>query len=296
MAPPVQAAAQVSGASVRGAELGSPALSFVPGRVEGGDYHFAIGTAGSCTLVLQTVVLALLYAKQPSTVRITGGTHNVMAPPLQFLQRAYLPLLARMGARIDIALLRHGFYPAGGGEVLATITPCAGLGQLALMERGSRIAGYADALVAGLAPGVGARELDCIAAGMDWRGPQLRLHRLASEEGPGNAVLITPEHEHVTEVFAGFGARTVRAEAVAQEAIDQARAYMESNAAVGEHLADQLMLPMALAGGGSFTASTVSSHAKTNADVIARFLPVIINFEAGTGRYICVVKSTCQAG
>jgi RNA 3'-terminal phosphate cyclase (ATP) len=184
----------------------------------------------------------------------------------------------------------------GGGEVVATVTPCAGLGQLALMERGSRIAGYADALVAGLAPGVGARELDCIAAGMDWRGPQLRLHRLASEEGPGNAVLITPEHEHVTEVFAGFGARTVRAEAVAQEAIDQARAYMESNAAVGEHLADQLMLPMALAGGGSFTASTVSSHAKTNADVIARFLPVIINFEAGTGRYICVVKSTCQAG
>jgi RNA 3'-terminal phosphate cyclase (ATP) len=94
----VQAAAQVSGASVTGAELGSSELSFTPGPIQGGDYHFAIGSAGNCALVLQTVVLALLHAQQPSTVRIGGGAHNTMAPPLQFLQRAYLPLLAHMGA------------------------------------------------------------------------------------------------------------------------------------------------------------------------------------------------------
>ena len=265
----VQAAAQISGAGVTGAERGSSALSFVPGRIKGGDYHFAIGTAGSCTLVLQTVVLALLYAEQPSTVRITGGTHNVMAPPVHFLQQAYLPLLARMGAQIDIALLRHGFYPAGAGEVVATVKPCTQLEKLALMDRGAHIAGYADALVAGLVPNVGVRQLDCVGAAMEWSGAQLRLHRLSAEQGPGNAVLITLEHEHVTEVFAGFGAKAVRAESVAQEAIDQARAYAESGAAVGEYLADQLILPMALAGAGNFTASTVSSHAKTNADVIS---------------------------
>ena len=292
----VQAAARISGARVTGAELGSSELSFVPGRIKGGDYHFAIGSAGSCTLVLQTVVLALLYAEQSSTVRITGGTHNVMAPPVQFLQQAYLPLLARMGAHIDITLLRHGFYPAGGGEVVATVRPCAQLKKLALMERGAYIAGYADALVAGLAPNVGVRELDCIGAAMEWSGSQLRLHRLPGEQGPGNAVLITLEHAYVTEVFAGFGAKAVRAESVAQEAIDQARAYVESGGAVGEHLADQLMLPMALARGGSFTASIVSSHAKTNADVISRFLPVVIDFTPERGRTTCVVKSTCQAG
>ena len=292
----VQAAAQVSGARVTGAELGSSALSFAPGRIQGGDYHFAIGTAGSCTLVLQTVVLALLYAKQPSTVHISGGTHNVMAPPVQFLQQAYLPLLSRMGAEVDIALLRYGFYPAGGGEVVATVKPCAQWKQIALMERGSRVAGVADAFVAGLVPHVGLRELDCIRAALGWNEEQLRMHRLPGEQGPGNAVLITLEHEYVTEVFAGFGAKAVRSETVAQEAIDQARAYMESSAAIGEHLADQLMLPMALAGGGSFTASTISSHAKTNADVISQFLPVVIDFRAGEGRFTCVVKSTCQAG
>jgi RNA 3'-terminal phosphate cyclase (ATP) len=291
----VQAAAQVSGAGVTGAGLGSSELSFRPGSIKGGDYHFAIGSAGSCTLVLQTVVLALLHAQQPSTVRIGGGTHNTMAPPVQFLQRAYLPLLARMGADVDIELTRYGFYPAGGGEVVATVRPCAQLRPLSLMERGTYVAGHADAFVAGLPPSVGTRELSCISDAMKWNTRQLHMRRLPAEQGPGNAVLITLEYEHVTEVCAGFGARAVRAEAVAQEAIAQAKAYMESDAAAGEHLADQLLLPMALAGGGRFTASTVSSHTETNAAVIARFLPVVIDFERGEGRNTCVVKSPCQA-
>jgi RNA 3'-terminal phosphate cyclase (ATP) len=290
----VQAAAQVCGARVTGADLGSSELSFTPGPITGGDYHFAIGSAGSCTLVLQTVVLALLHARQPSTVRISGGTHNTMAPPVQFLQRAYLPLLARMGAEVDITLERYGFYPAGGGEVVASVLPCAQLKPLSLMERGSYVAGHADAFVAGLPQGVAVRELNCIGEAMGWDAAQLHIQRLPGEQGPGNAVLVTLEYEHVTEVCAGFGAKGVPAEVVAQEAVAQAQRYMTSNAAAGEHLADQLMLPMAIAGGGRFTASTISSHAKTNAELIARFLPVSIFFEPGEGRNTCVVKSTCQ--
>lgn len=292
----VQAAAQVSGARVSGAELGSSELHFAPGPVEGGDYHFAIGSAGSCTLVLQTVMPALLYARQPSTIRITGGTHNTMAPPVQFLQQAFLPLLARMGADVGIELKRYGFYPAGGGELVAAVRPCAQLRQLALMERGSYIGGRADALVAGIAPSVGIRELGCIGDALGWGAEQLHLHRLPAEQGPGNAVLITLEYEHVTEVCAGFSAKAVRAEAVAQEAIAQAQAYIKSDGAAGEHLADQLLLPMALAGGGSFTATAISTHTETNAELIAKFLPVDIYFERGEGRHLCVVKSTCQPG
>jgi RNA 3'-terminal phosphate cyclase (ATP) len=241
----VQAAARVSAATVTGAELGSSELRFAPGPVTGGDYEFAIGSAGSCTLVLQTVVLALLYAQQPSTIRIMGGTHNTMAPPVQFLQRVWLPLLARMGAQVHIALKRYGFYPAGGGEVVATVSPCAQLRQFALMERGRFIAAHADAFVAGLSANVGMRELARIGEAMGWDAAQLYLHRLPAEQGPGNAVLMTLVYEHVSEVCAGFGAKSVRAEAVAQEAIAQARDYMASGAAAGEHLADQLMLPMA---------------------------------------------------
>lgn len=291
----VQAAAQVSDAMVTDADVGSQALTFAPKRIKSGDYQFAIGTAGSCTLVLQTILPALLYGDAVSTVRITGGTHNPMAPPVQFLQRAYCRLLREMGATIDIDILRAGFYPAGGGVVLASVAPCSGLRPLELLSRGKRVSGYAESIVAGVPASVARRELECIGAGMGWDEPQLLECSLPAEQGPGNALLITLEHEHVTEVFTAFGEKMVRAEAVAKSVLQEARRYIASNAAVGEHLADQVMLPMALAGGGRYSIERVSQHARTNAEVIARFLPVNITFEAGDRCAICVVQATGRA-
>lgn len=291
----VQAAAEVSGATVTHAQVGSTELSFVPGPVRAGDYEFAIGTAGSCTLVLQTLMLALLHANGPSTVRLSGGTHNAMAPPVQFLQRTYVPLLAAMGAEVTIELLRHGFYPAGGGCVIASIKPCVRWRRLELTAPGRLLSGNAHAFFAGIPASVGLRELATVASAMGWEEGQLHMCQLPREEGPGNALLITLESEAVTEVFASFGAKGISAEAVARQATSEALTYLRSGAAVGEHLADQLMLPMALAGGGRFTASTVSSHATTNAGVIARFLPVAVSFVAGEGAHTCVIESTCQA-
>src|SRR5262245_16670414 len=119
----VKAAAEISGAEVDGAELGSRQVTFRPGRVVPGNYKFAIGTAGSCTLVLQTVLIPLLTASAPSTVTISGGTHNKASPPFDFLERAFLPLLARMGATVQLTLVAHGFYPKGGGSIRVGITP-----------------------------------------------------------------------------------------------------------------------------------------------------------------------------
>ena len=274
----VQAAAAVSDATITHAQVGSTELTFAPGKVKAGDYQFAIGTAGSCTLVLQTLLLALAHAEGPSTVRITGGTHNPMAPPVQFLQRAYCRMLAAMDVHVDISLVRSGFYPAGGGVVMASVEPCTQMKHIALMVPGALRAGYAEAIVAGIPGGVGARELQAVGAGMDWGEPQLLMRGLPGEQGPGNAVLITLEHDHVTEVFSAIGEKMVRAEVVAKKVVQEARAFMASGAAVGEHLADQLLLPMALAGGGRFTAAAVSQHAITNAEVISRFLPVGFTF------------------
>lgn len=290
----VQAAAAVSGASVTGAELGSRTLTFAPRAIKAGDYQFAINSAGSCTLVLQTLVPALLFADGPSTVRVSGGTHNPMAPPVEFLQRAYCPLLAKMGANVELALERAGFYPAGGGVVTASVTPCAQLTPIDLVERGERRDGYAEAIIAGIPGDVGQRELACIGPGMGWSDAQLRMRGLPADQGPGNALLITLEYEHVTEVAVAFGEKAVRSEAVAKAALNEARRYIASGAAVGEHLADQLMLPLALAGGGSFTAASVSQHALTNAQVIERFLPVQFSFasdgEGETARQLIVVS------
>jgi RNA 3'-terminal phosphate cyclase (ATP) len=288
----VQAAAEISGAMVTDADVGSQSLTFVPKQIKSGKYQFAIGTAGSCTLVLQTILPALLYGDSSSTVTITGGTHNPMAPPVQFLQRAYCRVLASMGASVEIEVPRSGFYPAGGGMVVASIAPCAALQPIDLLSRGKRVDGYAESIVAGVPINVAKRELECIGAGMGWAEPQLRVCSLPAEQGPGNALLITLDHEHVTEVFAAFGEKMVRAETVAMTALQEARRYIASNAAVGEHLADQIMLPLALAGGGSFSLERVSQHALTNAEIIARFLPVSIAFEDRDRCSVCIVKAT----
>lgn len=268
----VRAAAEICGAAVQGAEPGSLALSFRPGAIRGGNYAWAIGTAGSCTLVLQTILPALWFADRPSTVVISGGTHNPSAPPADFLIGAWLPLLRRMGVAMEIELLRHGFYPAGGGEIRARVEPVCAWSRLDLTARGVLLGTKATAIVAGLPGDIAQRELAQFARVFGPVEPQIR--GLPAREGPGNALLAELSYENVTEVFTSFGEKGRPSEAIADQVAREAKAYRDSAACLGEHLADQLVLPLALAGAGRFTTTGVSSHLSTNLDVIARFLPV----------------------
>jgi RNA 3'-terminal phosphate cyclase (ATP) len=179
--------------------------------------------------------------------------------------------MRRMGAATEIELLRHGFYPAGGGEVRATVTPSR-LAPLNLEERGALAGMHAQAIVAGLPGSIARRELDVMTRAFE--GIDTELRELPQREGPGNALLAEVMHEQVTELFTGFGERGVSAETVANRVVKSMRAYLASGAAVGEHLADQLVLPLALAGGGHFTTCAHSMHLATNVAVIERFLPV----------------------
>lgn len=267
----VKAAAEICGASVEGAELYSREVTFRPGAVRAGDYSFAIGTAGSCTLVLQTVLPPLMLASSSSRVRVTGGTHNRASPPFDFLQRSFLPLLARMGPRVDLQLASPGFYPRGGGEIRAQITPASRLASLELMQRGAFVRGWAEAYVAGLPGHIAERELEVVGRILGWEAGQLHLRALPSDLGPGNAIALSVEYEQVTEVFTGFGEKGVRAEDVARGAATEAAAYLSSLAPVGEHLADQLLLPLALGEGGRFVAMNASSHLRSNANVVQTF-------------------------
>jgi len=286
----VKAAQEICSANVVGAEMGSRELTFSPGFPKGGDYSFAIGTAGSSTLVLQTVLPPLLaMAKDASVVRISGGTHNRASPPVDFLQRAFLPLLARMGAKVELELQRFGFYPRGGGEIVARFTPST-LSALTLTERGEQVRAYAEAYVAALPIDIAQRELKVIGRRLNWSQDQLFLRGLSEEMGPGNAVTITVEYGNVAEVFTGFGERGVRAEAVASNAADEAREYLASSAAVGEHLADQLLLPMVLGRGGSFTTTKVTEHLRSNASVIEAFMGKRVTISASDAGFAVNVR------
>jgi RNA 3'-terminal phosphate cyclase (ATP) len=282
----VQAAAAICGAEVQGAELGSGTLVFNPGPVKAGDYAFSVGTAGSCTLVLQTVWPALMLAEQPSRLRLSGGTHNPMAPPFHFLQRCYAPLLQRLGASSELSLRRLGFYPAGGGEIDATLHPAAdSLQAFDLLERGEAVESYAECLAPALPAAVVRRELDALARALGWSAEQLRVPVVRQNEGPGNALMATLAHGHVCEVFTQFGEKGVSSEQVAQALAAEVRAYAMSKAALGPHLADQWALPLALAvwrrpRSAAYTCTELTEHARTNFDMIERFLPVVFRTEA----------------
>jgi RNA 3'-terminal phosphate cyclase (ATP) len=270
----VHAATDIGDAAVEGAVLGASALTFIPRALRAGAYRFSIGTAGSTTLVLQTILLPLLVTDGASTVVIEGGTHNPSAPPFEFLDCAFLPLLRKMGAEIELDLVRPGFYPAGGGEIRVSITPAKHLAPLQIESRGEIVRRCVRAVVANLPYSIAEREVEAAVKELGWDDDCRQAHTLTGSAGPGNAVSITVESENVTDVFTAFGARGVRAEHVAHDAAKQAKRYINSEAAIGEHLADQVLLPMALAGGGSFTATPLSPHALTNIDVIRRFLDV----------------------
>jgi RNA 3'-terminal phosphate cyclase (ATP) len=272
----VNAAAQVGYAEVTGASIGSQELTFAPQAVAAGRYQFAVGTAGSATLVLQTVLPALLTANEPSALTLEGGTHNPYAPPFDFLAKTFLPLINRMGPQVTARLEQYGFYPAGGGKFTINIEPVEKLAQIELNGRGAIIRKSAISVVANLPRQIAERELSVIGSKLSLKGPALRAEMAELSRGPGNCVMIEIESERLTEIFTSFGARGVRAEAVASNAVQQAREYLDSDVAADEYLADQLLLPMALAGGGSFTTLLLSSHTTTNIDVIRKFLDVEI--------------------
>lgn len=276
----VLAAQAVSGAQVSGAELGSQTLVFAPGALRPGEHAFAIGSAGSCLLVLQTVLPALMLADAPSQLKLSGGTHNPLAPNFHFIERAFLPLLARLGVKVEATLRRHGFYPAGGGEIWATVEPVqGGLRPFDLLERGPAGDPFAESLVAAVPRRVAERELSLLKDALGWSDAQLRVPNVRQNEGPGNALIATLVHEHVTEVFTSFGEKAVSSEQVAHRLLREIKAYGASTAAAGPHLADQLALPWALAvhqsgQAAAFTCSEITEHTRTNLEVIQRFLPV----------------------
>jgi len=270
----VNAAAAVSGAAVDGAVIGSTQVTLRPGAVRAGEYGFRVGTAGSATLVLQTVLPALLLAGGRSSLVLEGGTHNPLAPSFDFLDRAFLPLLRRMGAAVTAQLDRAGFYPAGGGRFRVEIEPGSPLHGFEIVERGALVNYGARAVVAGLSKRIADRELRVIGTRLGWGRERLHCEVIETAEGQGNVVSIELESDAVTEVFTGFGEKGVSAESVAEGVAAEATQYLDAGVPVGPHLADQLLLPLALAGGGTFRSLAPSAHARTQADVIRRFLGV----------------------
>jgi len=291
----VTAAAAISDAKTRGATVGSSEIEFAPGALRPGDYRFDIGTAGSTCLVLQTVFYPLAFAGGESSVTIIGGTHNPFAPCYHYLEQQWGVFMRRLGFELELHMGRAGFFPLGGGEIRARIRPVGpatvprlpapGLNPLTLEDRGALRGIRGLSAVANLDRGIAERQKKQASrrlAGKDLRH-EIELRDLASI-GKGTILLLAAEFEHSQACYFGLGEIRKRAERVADEACDGLFHLLKGDGVVDEYLADQLVVPLALAAGESrFTTPIVTQHLLTNVAVVRRFVPVDVTIEGAEG-------------
>ena len=281
----VLSVAELCRAELSGATLGSETLSFrptVPPRA--GDYLFDVaaarqgGSAGAATLVLQTVALVALFASGASRFCIRGGTHVPWSPPYDYIAHVWRPFLARMGISLEVELAQFGFLPVGQGEITARVS---GLGSQAsahlkaveVIARGPLRSVSGRAIAANLPSHIAQRMVARAMALLSSSAPAINIR--AEDVGaasPGAGVFLTAEYEHVSAGFNAFGARGKSSETVADEAAGALLQHLRSGAALDVNLADQALLPLALACAPSTcTCEGVTRHLETNAWVIGQF-------------------------
>ncbi len=288
----VEAAARLCHAEIHGAHVGSQELAFRPGPITGGVIEIDIGTAGSTTLVVQTILVPAIAAGVALRAVIRGGTHNPLAPPFEFLERVWLPHLRAMGAEVSLTLDQHGF--ASGGAPANRRDPSArggdpALGQLTLevrasgalrpierLDPGPVVARHATAILSRLPTHVADREHGVVQQRLGFRRDECAIREVRAAV-PANVLMLEIERAGGRELVTAYGEKGLRAEAVAERACDQLAAYLAAGVPVGEHLADQLLLPLAVAGGGRFRSLRPSLHTTTNIATIQAFLDVAID-------------------
>lgn len=283
------AAQKITSADISGAELGSQNLRFLPKGIQGGIYSFDVsekkGSAGSVTLVLQTILLPLSLAIRGSNIGIIGGTHVPWSPPFQYIVHIFLPAVKRIGLDFRLTLERWGFYPKGGGKVEAEVLPARSFSAIDIRERGGLKRIWGVSAASNLPRSIAERQRDSAVTILKGRGfaPQIDIVE-APSIGQGTFLIIVAEFENSIAGFSSLGQRGRRAEEVGGEAAIAFLDFYQSGAALDPYLADQLLPYLAIAKGESIiTTSRISRHLLTNIWVIEQFIPVRFIVEGKEG-------------
>ena len=282
----VEAAAVICKAEQKGAAIGSTRLIFSPGKVNPGNYQVDIGTAGSTSLVLQTIFLPLSFSNDESTVTITGGTHVPWSPVFHYLDLQWLPVLRQSGFDMKITLKLAGFYPKGGGRIVAHIKPVRRLKPLDLLERGKLVKLRGISAAANLDSSVIERQTIQMLKRLSKRNIECNIKKETMISRWKNTMaLLCAEYENGGGCFTALGALGKRAEKVANEAVDELLEYVGTSGCVDKYLADQLLLPLVFIDGKScYRTAKITRHLLTNRDVIQQFTNVDIHIEGKSGQ------------
>ncbi len=272
----VHALALISSAMVRGDAIGSTELVFEPDDPKPGDYFFDIGTAGSTSLLLQAILPPLIFAKEGSRITLTGGTHVPFSPPYHFISDIFAPMLSRLGIRVQTSIVNYGFYPKGGGKITAEVSPSVKLEALSLVDRGEvkKVSGISA--VSSLPMSIANRQRETALRLLEQNKITVEIETLqVTSYSPGTFVFLKSATKDCLAGFSSLGERGKKAETVGEEAAREFLDYFSSHACLDLHLADQIVLYLAVVNGESiFTTSRITDHLLTNLWVIEKFLGI----------------------
>lgn len=279
----VLAVGRLCNARIKGAELGSTTLEFIPNRIESKHLHVKISTAGSIGLLFQSLQLAAAYAAQPVKISVEGGgTAGKWAPSIDYVRHVFLPIVAKLGYQARIEVLKHGFYPRGGARVEIEVQPIEVLKSLKLLEpgrvkliRGISIAGSLPKQVAERQAKAAIQRLKQV--GIEAEIEAFAVHTLS----PGTCIVLWAETEYSVLGTDLLGERGVPAERVGKEAAERLLKNLESKAGLDVHMSDQILPFLALAeGDSSLTIPEITEHVRTNIAVLEQMLGVRFEIKA----------------
>jgi len=282
----VRAACEISGGECKGAAIDSQVLDFQPGHIHGGNFTFDIGSAGSASLVIQTILPALFLAEKPSSVTVTGGTHNPWAPPFDFLAETFLPAIETAGFDAECKLVKHGFFPAGGGKIALDIQPWHRIPNqiINFCEPAENIQIHARIYTAKLPDHIAQRQKKLLLQ-TRLKFQNIEHFEVTDSNGPGNCIMLRLCNSRRTTVFTAFGQKGKPSEKVVEEVTSLANNFLASSASVDRFLADQLLIYMVISKSGSYTTNNLTTHLTTNIETIKKFLPVNFTIEQQENRY-----------
>lgn len=269
----IEAVAEICGGDADGLFAGSKEIVFKPGQLTGGEFEFDVGTAGSISLVLQSCLLPAIMSKSPLRISVKGGTDVRWSPPIDFVRLVHLPLLERFGANCDMSLISRGFYPEGGGEVTLETSPTGGLKPVNLSNRGKVQSVRGIAFAQNLPEHIATRmKHSALKKLLDFKEIRIDVE-LTKGHSTGAGIVLTAECENTTIGASALGAKGVRSETLGESCAEDLLETIKSGTTVDEHMLDQILPYVALAGKGSrVLAEEMTGHARTNIWVIEQFL------------------------
>jgi RNA 3'-terminal phosphate cyclase (ATP) len=275
----VNAISEICNAEVLGNEAGSTELTFVPRKIKSGNYYFDIKTAGSSSLVIQTLLPPLLFADKPSHIRIKGGTHVPFSPPYDYISEVFIPMLNRIGIKAESSISKYGFYPKGGGEVSFKIFPAEKITGMHAVSKGNLFSITGHSAVSNLPIHIAERQKDSLIQNLSPLTAKINILEVPSF-GQGTFVFLKGEYEYILTGFSSLGERGKRAEDVGNEAASLFKHSHNTSACLDPHLADQMVIYLCLAKKDStFTTSRITQHLLTNLWTIEKFLKIRYDIE-----------------